>query len=111
MQNRQGFIINPLGEVVAEMNPYISSITKEINLDYVIAHIDYNVPSGKVNAMKEKYRELVEIETPRGLGCLMITSNHPEVSASDMAKEFEIELLDDLFARGRKQREEFLSKK
>lgn len=111
VQNRQGFIINPLGEVIAEMNPYVSSITKEINLDYVIAHIDYNVPSGKVKAMKEKYKELVEIETPKGLGCIMITSNHPKVSAPDMAKEFEIELLDDLFARGRKQREEFLSKK
>lgn len=111
VSQRNGYMINPLGEVIAEMNPYISSITKEINLDYVVAHIDYNVPSGKVRALKEKYRELAEIETPRGLGCIMITSHHPEVSAKDMAKEFEIELLDDLFARGRKQREDFLGKK
>ena len=111
VQNRQGYIINPLGEVIAEMNPYISSLTAEINLDYVVAHIDYNVPGGKVRALKEKYGALAEISTPMGLGCIMITSHHPEVSAPDMAKEFEIELLDDLFARGRKQREEFLSKK
>lgn len=108
VQNRQGYMINPLGEVIAEMNPYTPSITKEINLDYVMAHIDYNVGSGKINAMKEKYRELVEIETPRGLGCMMITSGHPEISAKNMAREFEIELLDDLFARGRRQRADFL---
>ncbi len=110
VQNRQGYIINPLGDVIAEMNPYIPSITAEINLDYVVAHIDYNVASGKIKALKDKYRHLAEIETPKGLGCMLITSNHPEVSAPDMAREFEIELLDDLFARGRKQREEFLSK-
>ena len=109
--NRQGYMINPLGEVIAEMNPYIPSITKELNLDYVIAHIDYNVSGGKIKALKEKYKHLADIETPRGLGCLMITSLHPEVSAACMAREFEIELLDDLFARGRKQREEFLGKK
>ena len=111
VQNRQGYIINPLGEVIAEMNPYIPSITAEINLDYVVAHIDYNVASGKIKALKEKYRHLAEIETPRGLGCMLITSNHPEISAKDMAKDFEIELLDDLFLRGRKQRQDFFEGK
>lgn len=111
VQNRQGYIINPLGEVVAEMNPYIPSITAEINLDYVVSHIDYNVGSGKIKALKEKYKSLAEIETPKGLGCMLITSNHPEISAKDMAKEFEIELLDDLFARGRKQRKDFFEGK
>lgn len=105
VQNRQGYIINPLGEVISEMNPYIPSITAEINLDYVVAHIDYNMD--KIKALKEKYKALTEIQTPKGLGCMLITSNHPEVSAPDMAKEFEIELLDDLFLRGRQQRKDY----
>jgi len=109
VQQRQGYIVNPLGEVIAESNPYTDYLTAEINLDYVLAHIDYNWT--KLQAMQEKYRSLVEVEVPRGLGCVMITSNSDRVSAYEMAKEFDIELLDDLFARGRKQRAEFFDKK
>ena len=108
VQQRQGYIINPLGEVIAESNHYTDYLTAEINLDYVLAHIDYNW--AKLEAMQEKYGHLVEIEVPKGLGCVMITSNSDNVSAMEMAKEFDIELLDDLFERGRRQRTEFFAK-
>lgn len=109
VQQRQGYIINPLGEVIAESNNYTDYLTAELNLDYVIAHIDYNW--AKFQAMQEKYGALVKVEVPKGLGCVMITSESDDVSAKDMAKEFDIELLDDLFARGRRQRAEFFENK
>ena len=109
VSQRQGYIINPLGEVIAESNNYTDYLTAELNLDYVIAHIDYNW--AKFQAMQEKYGHLVKVEVPKGLGCVMITSESEEVSAKDMAKEFDIELLDDLFARGRRQRAEFFGNK
>lgn len=105
--HRKSFIINPLGEVVAETHPYIPYVSADINLDYVVAHLDYNWPK-KVD-IKRKYGNLVDIQTPHGLGRFIITSKHPEKSALEIAKEFEIELLDDLLARGRKQREDFLN--
>ena len=108
VQQRQGYIINPLGEIIAEQNPYISYVAQDINLDYVVAHLDYNW--SKKQEIKAKYGELVDIRVPRGLGCFLITSNNPEKSAYSMAKEFEIELVDELFARGRKQRLDFKEK-
>jgi hypothetical protein len=96
VKTESDFIIGEIEKVISE------------SPDLIVLPEVYDRTGGKVKAMKEKYRELVEIETPRGLGCIMITSNHPDISAPDMAKEFEIELLDDLFARGRKQRADFL---
>ncbi len=98
------YLINPLGEVILEGNPLNRTITADINLDYVLIHYDYNVPLGKVQRMKEKYGPDVVVETPYGLGCCMITSKRPDVSALEMAREFDMELLDELFARSRKQR-------
>lgn len=103
---RRGYIINPLGELVAQSNNYVPFISAQINLDYVVAHLDYNWQ--KKYELKAKYGNFVDLQIPNGLGCFLISSNHPEKSAYEMAKEFEIELVDELFARGRKQRADFL---
>lgn len=107
VQQHQSYIINPLGEVIAEANHYIPYAAADINLDFAVAHLDYNWE--KKTALKAKYGRYVDIMTPKGLGPFLITSLHPEISALQMAEEFEIELIDDLFARGRKQREDFLN--
>lgn len=107
VQQRQSFVINPLGEVIAQSNPYTDYLTCDVNLDYVVAHLDYNMQ--KKQALKEKYGPLVNVEIPRGLGVMLITGKNPEKNAYEMAKEFDIELLDELFARGRKQRLDFIA--
>ena len=95
-------VINPLGEVVAKSSYYFRHMTTEINLDYCIAHLDYN--GERIKKMKAKYGEKVEVQAPGGLGRALITSYADDVSAVDMAKEFEIELIDDLFSRNLESR-------
>ena len=90
-------VINPLGEVVAKSSSYFSHLTVDINLDYCIAHLDYN--GERITRMKQKYGDEVQLCAPSGLGRVMITSFSETVSACEMAKEFEIELIDELFAR------------
>ena len=51
-----------------------------------------------------KYGNKVNIANPGQLGVQMITSEHEQISTADMVKEFEIELLDDYFARSVKDR-------
>ncbi len=109
VSNRRSFIVNPVGEYVAESNVYTPYIAANINTDFVVAHNDYN--AHKKHLLKVKYGELVDIQVPMGLDAFLITSNSSDISACQMAKELEIELIDELHARGRKQREDFLSNK
>ncbi len=90
-------IVSPVGETVATSSSYFSYFTRTINLDYAVAHLDYNW--GKLRAMKEKYGPGVTIHDPGHLGSVLISSELNGVSAMDMVKEFEIELLDDYIAR------------
>jgi len=46
----------------------------------------------------------LSIANPGQLGVQLITSEHEQVSAADMVKEFDIELLDNYFERARKDR-------
>lgn len=90
-------IIDPLGEVVAQSTNYHPYVTQTVNLDYVLAHLDYNWE--KLDAMRRHYGPLVRVKDPGLLGAVMITSESDTVSASKMAAEFEIELLDDYMER------------
>jgi hypothetical protein len=66
-------------------------------LDCAVAHIDFN--REKFNRLKEKYGRDVTIFDPGELGCVLLTSESDTVSIQQMVAEFEIELLDDYFAR------------
>jgi len=90
-------IVSPVGETIARSTNYFSYFTKTINLDYAIAHLDYNWE--KLKSMKRKYGPGVTIHDPGHLGSVLITSEIDGISAMDMVKEFEIELLDDYFKR------------
>ena len=99
---RECEVINPLGEVVAKSSSYFSHLTADINLDYCIAHLDYN--GDRLVRLKAKYGDEVKLEAPSGLGRVLITSYSDKVSALEMAMEFEVELIDDLFERNLKSR-------
>ena len=92
-------IRNPMGDVIATSTNYFNFIIANINLDYCVAHLDYNW--GRLTAMKEKYGPAVTILDPGKVGAVLITSEHESISALEMVKEFEIELLDDYFERSR----------
>ena len=95
-------IRNPQGDVVAASTNYYNYAVATVNLDRQMAHLDENW--GKLTALKQKYGDKVIITDPGKLGSVLITSEHDEVSAADMVKEFRIELLDDYFERSRQKR-------
>lgn len=92
-------IRNPMGRVVATTTNYFNFITATVNLDYELAHLDGNW--GKLRALKNKYGPEVTIYDPGKIGPVMIISESDSVSAQDMVKEFDIELLDHYFDRSR----------
>jgi hypothetical protein len=77
-------------------------------LDYELAHLDYNWD--KLKKLKAKYGDLVSIHDPGKVGSIMITSEDKSISALQMVKEFDIELLDTYFDRSRMFRKKELNK-
>lgn len=90
-------IRNPLGQVVASSTNYFDYAVATVNLDCALVHLDHNWE--RLRKLKAKYGPKVEITDPGFLGAVLVTSEHPTISADEMIKEFEIELLDDYFAR------------
>ena len=74
----------------------------DINLDFCLVHLDYN--REKLAALKAKYGDEVDIHDPGKVGSVLITSRSGHKSATEMAAEFAIELLDDYFARALQHR-------
>ncbi|MCK9265453.1 carbon-nitrogen hydrolase family protein [bacterium] len=97
-----GSIVSPVGVTIATTSNYRFYVTKTVNLDCCVAHLDYN--GRKFLAIKEKYGPKVDIFIPEYLGSALITSNLENITAKDIVKEFNIELLDDYFSRAIKHR-------
>ncbi len=97
LKQAPGAIISPLGETIAATTNYFHYATATVNLDYCIAHLDYNWE--KLDQLKAKYGPGVRIAAPARLGSTLITSELPDIPARAMAREFQIELLDDYLAR------------
>jgi predicted amidohydrolase len=90
-------IRNPLGQVVAANTNYFDFAVARVNLDCELVHLDYNW--GRLRNLKAKYGPKVTISDPGCLGAVLISSEHETVSVDAMIEEFEIERLDDYFAR------------
>lgn len=98
----QSDIISPLGEKLAGSTNYFNYVTAEINLDYVLCHLDYNWE--KLDAAKSKYGKKIKIHDPGYLGVVMITGESSDITAGQVADEFEIELLDHYLTRALEHR-------
>jgi predicted amidohydrolase len=90
-------IRNPLGQVIASNTNYFDYAVATVNLDCALVHLDENW--GRLRAMNAKYGPKVKITDPGRLGSVLIASEHETVSIEEMIDEFEIERLDDYFAR------------
>jgi predicted amidohydrolase len=88
-------IRNPFGEIVAATTNYHNTVTAAINLDRCMAHLDKN--REKLAEMKRKYGPEVHIHDPGKVGSVMIQSLLEEKTAVEMAREFDIILLDEYF--------------
>jgi len=85
-------IRDPFGELIASSTHNYNYAVATVNLDRQMIHQDLNL--GKVMELKRKYGDKVIISEQGELGVLLITSEHEQISAADMVKEFDIELLD-----------------
>ena len=93
-------ILDPQGSKIASSTNYTPFVTRRINTDFEVVHLDYNWD--KLLEARKKYGRKISISDPGKLGSVLVTSEHEEISAAQMVKEFEIERLDDYLARVRK---------
>jgi hypothetical protein len=92
-----------MGDVIASNTNYFDYAVARINLDCKLVHLDYNW--NKLTALKQKYGTSVIVSDPGKLASVLITSNNNMVTAEEMVKEFEIEMLDDYLSRAREFRQ------
>jgi len=90
-------IRDPLGRVIASNTNYFDYAVATVNLDCALVHLDYNWD--RLRKLKAKYGTKVKISDPGCLGAVLVASEHETVSVAQMIEEFELELLDDYFAR------------
>ncbi|NOZ28396.1 MAG: carbon-nitrogen hydrolase family protein [Chloroflexi bacterium] len=90
-------VISPVGHLIATSTNYFDFVTTTVNLDCAVVHLDFHWE--KLRAMKERYGPKVSIFDPGYLGAVLISSEGEDLTVEDLMREFEIESLDDYFAR------------
>jgi len=93
--SRPSAVISPMGETIAYSTNYTNYAAATVNLDYALAHYDYN--QEKFIAMKKKYGPAVKLSEPGNLAYVMITSECG-TGAADMVEEFGVLTLDNYFS-------------
>lgn len=101
--SEQNNIINPVGDIIAHSTNYFGYVSKAINLDYAVVHLDYNWE--RLRKAKEKYGDGFMVYDPGYVGAVLITCESESMTIRDIIDEFEIELLDEYFERCLKHRE------
>ncbi len=92
--NQSGAITSPIGEIVAESTLYYKHVTRTINLDCEVVHLDFNI--AKLRMLKEKYgTEVCIVESEKDLGVVLVTSETDKKSVKEMLEEFEIKTYDE----------------
>jgi predicted amidohydrolase len=99
-------IVDPLGRVLVQSSGYQKILSRVLNLDRRLLHIDENYK--KWPAIKAKYGAGVEIDVATPEAVFALISHLPDVTADDIVRDFELELRDDYFRRANMVREESL---
>lgn len=97
VQMTGGGILDPHGQPVALMNNYVPVPKARVNLDRVMIHLDYN--RDKFPEIEKKYGEEVTLDIPPYIGSAILYSNTEKRTAEDIVDEFQLERLDDYFAK------------
>ncbi|MCS7192687.1 MAG: carbon-nitrogen hydrolase family protein [Armatimonadetes bacterium] len=104
----QSMVVNPLGQIIKTAQPYYQPlISCSINLDCVVAHLDYN--HEKLPALKKCYGADAEIEISQPEGRFLLTCNREDMTVWDWVREFNLETIDDYFERSRSERAKALA--
>lgn len=90
-------IISPVGEIIATSTNYYHYVTRTVNLDCEVIHIDYN--GAQFRKIKNKYGTKVNIHDPGLLGSVLLSSETDEFTVQDIIREFGLTPLDDYWKR------------
>lgn len=91
-----GMIVDQSGKVLAEAT-YEAVITRRINLDRRILHMDYNW--GRMDDMLARYGTGISFEYFTREAKYAIASERDDLTVDDLIREFELESLDEYWAR------------
>jgi len=92
-------ILDPYGWPVKLTDCYSDVARATINLDYAMAHLDYN--REQLDKLAKQCRGDISVDIPANVGSVLITNLTDKYVLDDVVREFGIELLDDYFARAR----------
>ena len=101
-----GVVVDMSGQVLAE-STYEAVITRRLNLDRRILHMDYNWE--KMDQMLAKYGSGIRFDYYTREAKYAIASERPDITVDDLIKEFELEELGDYFQRARARRSRALA--
>ena len=100
--------VDPLGREFARSWNYCRTVTRTLNLDYAVCHIDHNhllIP--KVRA---KYGDAFAFEFESPQADFLILGNHPRKTVADIIREFKLEPRKAYLARATRVRDRTLAK-
>ncbi len=82
-------IVNPVGEVVARTDRYTNFIVRDVNLDFLVAHSDYNkqIPA----LVAREYANRVNVRTYPDEGKIFFEPADPSVTIAQLCEQFGIE--------------------
>jgi len=101
-------ILNPVGERLKYSTCYYKNITASINTNCAVLHLDGNME--KLQAAIDRYPGIVHFSDPGNLGCVLLTSEEPELTIPALIREFGFELFDDYYTRSSMARNDCLRK-
>lgn len=93
----QNTILSPTGVTLAHATNYFPHVTHSVNLDYAMAHLDYN--REKMEKAQAKYGRDLTLSEPGYLGSVLLSCESDQMTVQDVIDEFDIEPLDRYFAR------------
>jgi predicted amidohydrolase len=94
---------DPLGRVIADQWAYQPVVTRRINFDFHILHIDTN--ERRWADIRAKYGARVELDILGPEGVFMLSSVDPDLTADDVIAEFGLEPRRAYFARANVRRD------
>ena len=99
--------VDPLGREFARSWNYCKTVTRTLNLDYAVCHIDYN--HTLIPKVKAKYGAAFEFEFESPQADFLLLGNHPKKSVADIVREFKFEPRAAYLARATRVRARVLS--
>jgi predicted amidohydrolase len=95
----RGRIIDPCGTVVADTDSLLNLAVRDINVDYVVCHYDFNfsIP----DRILADYGERVEVRSHAEAACFLLEPKDPALTTDQLMRQYGFESLDTYIQRHR----------